>query len=200
MMKQTTVVQWRMTAAMLRMSNTKLEAIPHCLKVKQQTGWRQRRGGCPNKQGSLGKRSQERVGLHCQAPRAVQASAGHVSRLPGQLSQLVVSSRIWAFRGFYSNTTVFKNSSTASPQSRQQMKTHTVTLYGDVNNVTLGNKPYVQSVCVSAAEKQNQPGRDVWRNGDKSMKKINNSEFVLLLRQLCKISQVSSSKIKGGTR
>lgn len=55
MMKQTTAVQWRMTAAVLRKSNTKLEAIPHCLKVKQQTGWRQRRRGCPNKQGSLGK-------------------------------------------------------------------------------------------------------------------------------------------------
>lgn len=44
MMKQTTVVL-RMTAAMLRKSNTKLEAIPHCLKVKQQTGWRQRKEG-----------------------------------------------------------------------------------------------------------------------------------------------------------
>lgn len=86
MMKQTTVVQWHMTAAMSRKNNTKLEAVPHCLKVKQQTGWRQRSGRRPNKQGSLGKRSQERVELPCQAPRAVQASAGHVSGLPGQLS------------------------------------------------------------------------------------------------------------------
>lgn len=75
-----------MTAAMLRKSNTKLEAILHCLKVKQQTGWRQRRRGCANKQGSLGKRSQVRVERRCQAPRAIQASAGHVNGLPGQLS------------------------------------------------------------------------------------------------------------------
>lgn len=50
MMKQITAVQRHMTAAMLRKSNTKLEAIPHCLKVKQQTGWRQRRRGCANMQ------------------------------------------------------------------------------------------------------------------------------------------------------
>lgn len=56
MMNQITVVRRHMTAAMLRKSSTKLEAIPHCLKVKQQTGWKQRRRGCPNKQGSLRKR------------------------------------------------------------------------------------------------------------------------------------------------
>lgn len=75
-----------MTAAMLRKSNTKLEAIPHCLRVKQQTSWRQNRRGCPNKQDSLGKKSQVLVELQCQAPRAIHASTGHVNGLPGQLS------------------------------------------------------------------------------------------------------------------
>lgn len=37
--------------------STELGALPHCLKVKQQTGWRRRRRGCPNKRGCLGKRS-----------------------------------------------------------------------------------------------------------------------------------------------
>ncbi len=73
-MKQITVVQQHMTAAMLRKSSTKLEALLHCLKVKQQTGWRQMRRGCPNKQGSLGKKSQVRVELQCQEPGAIQAS------------------------------------------------------------------------------------------------------------------------------
>lgn len=85
-MKQVMVVQWHMTAAILRTSNTKLAAIPHCLKVKQQTGWRQRSRGCPNKQSSLGKKSQVRVDLQCQAPGGIRASTGHVDGLPGQLS------------------------------------------------------------------------------------------------------------------
>lgn len=86
MMKQITAVRRRMTAAASRQSSTKLGAIPHCFKVKQPTGWRQRRRGCPNKQGSLGKRSQERGEPRCQAPGAIQASTGHVDGLPGQLS------------------------------------------------------------------------------------------------------------------
>ena len=87
MMKQISVVQRHMTDATLRTSGTKLEAIPHCPKVKQQTGWRQRRGeGAQTSRGSLGKRSQARVELQCQAPGAIQASTGHVNGLPGQLS------------------------------------------------------------------------------------------------------------------
>lgn len=114
--KQTTMVQWRMAAAVLRKSNTKLEAIPHCLKVKQQTGWRRRRRrGRPNRQGRLGKRSREQVEPHCQEPTAIQAAAGHVDRLPGQLSWLVVNTRMGAFQAINTNTTLFENSSTANP-------------------------------------------------------------------------------------
>lgn len=87
MMKQTTVAHQSMTAAALRKSITKLEAIPHCLEVKQQhTGWRQRRReGAQTSRVVLGRRAKNGR-RQCQTPRASQASTGHVSRLPGQLS------------------------------------------------------------------------------------------------------------------
>lgn len=90
---QITVVHRRMTAAASRKRNTRLEAIPHFLKVKKHTSWKQRRRECPNKQWSLQKRSQVRLELWCQVPRAIQASSGYVDGLPGQLSWLDVNSR-----------------------------------------------------------------------------------------------------------
>lgn len=51
----------------------------------RQTG-KQRRRGCPNKQGSLRKWSQVQIERRCQVPGAIQASSGHVDGLPGQLS------------------------------------------------------------------------------------------------------------------
>lgn len=78
MMKQITVVQRRMTAAMLQEGNTKLEAILHCLKVTQQTGWRQRRERVPKQAGQSGEEepSAGRVAL----PSAWSHSGFHWAR------------------------------------------------------------------------------------------------------------------------
>lgn len=38
----------------------------------------------PGKHGSLGERSQELLDSHCQMPRVMEASTGHINGLPGQ--------------------------------------------------------------------------------------------------------------------
>lgn len=88
MMKQTTAVQYSMTAAVLRKSITKLEAIPPLSQGNAADGLKTEDRGEKGAQTSrvvLGRRAKNGQ-RRCQAPRASQASAGHVSGLPGQLS------------------------------------------------------------------------------------------------------------------
>lgn len=139
---QITVVHRRMTAAASRKRNTRLEAIPHCLKVKKHTSWKQRRRECPNKQGSLQKRSQVRLELWCQVPRAIQASSGYVDGLPGQLSWLVVNSGDETFKGNLLQDLSFWKFIYNFCARPTKMKTHAAKLIQALR----GNEAFVQTV------------------------------------------------------